>query len=448
VHGGGGVGQQDPISPGTQFDRAGAKSADPSAIWMRGRPQGRPRFRLGGNPRYIADVRIAPAYRLCALWLLACAAALCVPQGAALSEPAATGAPPSAAAMEKYRRDLAAYMQAWEPYQAAAKAYWASVAEKRRMRFGKRARGEPVALDDYVPTQPPVYSGPPKPIDPSKPPEPTRGPSYVPVVADFLAAALKEFKFTPRAPRSESEFKRAYVAVAAAAGLTNEQVARIYGFEASGDGAYDVQAGLEYSKSGRAITTALGYNQLLATNSVELMAEDGDHFLAVLAAAAVSWSSDDKKALESRLAIARKMIAFAKSVPDDWSQHEVLAGTPKGLAIHALNLDIDFGPLLQTQKLLDSVIFARRKGFAATLTAAELEMMNLTGDGNGFDMVTMPAEWRDKVPTSNFFQASGYSHNPVAQRNNVVSALIAATNAVMDREVVKPGARELAAAFR
>ena len=31
-------------------------------------------------------------------------------------------------------------------------------------------------------------------------------------------------------------------------------------------------------------------------------------------------------------------------------------------------------------------------------------MMNLTGDGNGFDMVTMPADWRDKVPTANFFQ--------------------------------------------
>jgi hypothetical protein len=125
----------------------------------------------------------------------------------------------------------------------------------------------------------------------------------------------------------------------------------------------------------------------------------------------------------------------------------VLARTQKGLAIHALNLDADFGPLLQTQKLLDSVIFARKKGFATTLSAAELEMMNLTGDGNGFDMVTMPQDLRDKVPTANFFQPHGYADNPVAQRNNVVSALIAATNAVMDREVTKSGAKELASAF-
>ena len=94
---------------------------------------------------------------------------------------------------------------------------------------------------------------------------------------------------------------------------------------------------------------------------------------------------------------------------------------------------------------MDSVNFARRKGFSGTLTAAELEMMNLTGDGNGFDMFTMPREWRDRVPTSNFFQQSGYRDNPVVQRNNVVSKLIAATDAQMDREVKLPGAKDLAA---
>lgn len=56
------------------------------------------------------------------------------------------------------------------------------------------------------------------------------------------------------------------------------------------------------------------------------------------------------------------MIEFARSVPDDWSQHETLANMPQGLGIHAMNLDVDVGPLLQTQKLLDSVIFARNRG--------------------------------------------------------------------------------------
>ena len=113
-----------------------------------------------------------------------------------------------------------------------------------------------------------------------------------------------------------------------------------------------------------------------------------------------------------------------------------------------MNLHLDVGPLLQTQKLLDSVVFARRRGVGTTLSAAELEMMNLTGDGNGLDMITMPPAWRDKVPTANFFQRSGYADNPVAQRNNVVGKLIAATDARMDEEVKKPGARELAAALK
>ena len=98
----------------------------------------------------------------------------------------------------------------------------------------------------------------------------------------------------------------------------------------------------------------------------------------------------EKAALESKIAVLRKMMNFAGSVPDDWNEHQTLAGTAKELGIHALNLDIDVGPLLQTQKLMNSIVFARRKGLSETLTAAELEMINLTGDGNGFDMITMP----------------------------------------------------------
>jgi hypothetical protein len=390
----------------------------------------------------------ASGYRRCGFLLAALAllwsAWLCAPHAAA--DPAAK-LPALDAVMAKYRQDLAAYLQAREAYQAAAKTYWSSIAERRRSRNGKRARGAALSIDDYVLDQPPVYSGPPKPHDPAKPAEPPQPPPYVPVVADFLTAAANEFKFAPRMPRNDGEFKHAYVAAAAAAGLSKDQVVRIYSFEATGNGTYDLEAGLEYNKSGRAITTALGYNQLLATNSIEILAENGEHFFGTLAAKAQHLPDDDKIALEKKLASVRKMIAFAKSVPDDWSEHEALARTQKGLAIHALNLDMDFGPLLQTQKLLDSIVFARRKGFTAPLSAAELEMMNLTGDGNGFDMVTMPPAWRDKVPTTNFFQQRGYADNPVAQRNNVVAKLLAATNAVMDTEVKKPGAKELAANF-
>ena len=357
----------------------------------------------------------------------------------------APGPAVSAEAMAQYRRALAEYQAARAAYAAAADAYWSSIAQQRRQRNAKRANHEQLSIDDYVLTQPPVYTGPPKPRDPSKPVEQAPPPPYVPVVSDFLADARREFGFVPRTPRSESDFKRAYAKVALAAGLNAEQIVRIYSFEAGGNGEYDVQAGRERDKQARAITTALGYNQLLATNSVEIIAESGDKFVKSLQVGGAALPGAEKKALQGQLAIVRKMIDFARSVPDDWNQHQVLANTPKGLGVHALNLDVDVGPYLQTQKLMDSVNFARRKGFSGTLTAAELEMMNLTGDGNGFDMITMPREWRDRVPTSNFFQQSGYRDNPVAQRNNVVSKLIAATDAQMDREVKLPGAKDLAA---
>jgi len=352
--------------------------------------------------------------------------------------------------MAQYRRALEEYIKAHDSYAAGAGAYWQSIGEKRQARNAKRANDQAILLDDYVLTQPPVYTGPPRPRDPSKPNEeaPAPPPAYVPVVADFLAAALREYKFIPRQPRNDAEFKRAYARAALAAGLTKDQIVRIYGFEATGNGNYDVEAGREYDKSARAITTALGYNQLLATNSVEIMAESGNRFIRQLTADAAQLPAKDKSALEQKIAILRRMVEFCKTVPDAWSEHEALADTQKGLAVHALNLDLDVGPLLQTEKLLDSVVFARRKGYAATLSAAALEMMNLTGDGNGFDMVTLPAAWRDKVPTANFFQRRGYQDNPVAQRNDTVAKLLAATDAQMDREARKPGAKQLAAALQ
>jgi len=154
-----------------------------------------------------------------------------------------------------------------------------------------------------------------------------------------------------------------------------------------------------------------------------------------------------RQALEQKIAVLKKMVAYARSVPDDWSAHERLADTPQGWALHAMVLDIDVGPLLQTHKLLTSVDFARARGFGRPLSAAELEMMNLTGDGTGLDMVTMPQAMRELVPTSNFFQRAGYERNPVAIRHNTVAKLLSVTDSRMDSNSNLQGAKELAASF-
>ena len=50
----------------------------------------------------------------------------------------------------------------------------------------------------------------------------------------------------PQRPKTDLDFKRAYAKVAAAAGLTREQIVRVYAFETGGNGTYDMQAGVSH----------------------------------------------------------------------------------------------------------------------------------------------------------------------------------------------------------
>ena len=367
--------------------------------------------------------------------------------GMLMAAPVARAQP--AAAITDYQAKLAQYQVARATYEAEASAYWDAVAEKRRARNAKRREHLPIGLDDYVLTQPPVYSGPARPIDPHAPAQPPPERPEIPVVADFLKNAAEQFGFVPDRPASDVDFKRAYAKAALAAGLTRDQIVGVYVFETGGNGSYDSQAGLvPYRPGARAISPAVGYNQLLSTNTVSLFAEDGNRYLLALRQRAKGLTGPAKLAMERKIEGLKRMIAYSRSVPNRWSEHDRLAKTTLGgFGIHAAVLDIDLGPLLQVQKLTDSVRFARAKGYAAPLTAAELELMNLTGDGNGFDMVTMPQALRARVPTANFFQQQGYERNPVARRTGVVANLIADIESKMSRGAQAQGARDLAAAF-
>jgi hypothetical protein len=395
-------------------------------------------------------IRICPGYLALALLLIAPQARAM--DGAALPR-ATAGAMAQAAspqAIVEYRRKLREYQEARAAFEQEASAYWNSIAEKRRSRNAKRRERQTIALDDYVLTQPPVYAGPKRPVDPSPEPEEEkpRERKAIPVVADLLKAAAEHFQFTPQRPTDEMEFKRAYARIALASGLTREQAVRVYSFETGGNGNHDMQSGLSASRPGsRAISTAIGYNQLLTTNSVELLAEQGHEIVRALTEKAARLSGAPRQAMDRKIAVLKRMVAYARSVPDEWAQHEKLGDTPEGWALHAMVLDIDVGPLLQTHKLLTSVIFARAKGYTRALSAAELEMMNLTGDGTGLDMVTMPPAIREQVPTSNFFQRGGYERNPVAIRNNTVAKLLDVTDRRMDSNSNLQGAKDLAAAF-
>ena len=69
-------------------------------------------------------------------------------------------------AIAEYRRKLKEYLEVRAAFDEEAGAYWGSISEKRRGRNAKRRERQPITLDDYVLTQPPVYTGPKRPVNP------------------------------------------------------------------------------------------------------------------------------------------------------------------------------------------------------------------------------------------------------------------------------------------
>src|SRR5258708_2529435 len=130
---------------------------------------------------------------------------------AATSKAMAQAASPRAIA--EYRRKLKEYLEARAAFEQEAGAYWGSIADKRRGRNAKRREHQAIALDDYVLTQPPGYTGPKRPISPSpaaeEPPEP-REHKHMPVSADLAKAAADHSQRPPREPPDEQELQPAY----------------------------------------------------------------------------------------------------------------------------------------------------------------------------------------------------------------------------------------------
>ena len=383
-----------------------------------------------------------------AVVLLAAAAPLTVPARSQDAAPEARGA--TAGTQADYRRRLREYTAAWQSFDSEVNAYWSVITEKRRERQSKRSSGQTVSLEDYVLTQPPVYGGPPRPIDPSTPDRPpplARDTKPVPTIPEMLASAQKHFQFAPQRA-SELEFKRAYAKAVAAEGVSRELAVRIYAFETGGIGTYDVQSGLLNARPGaKPLSAAIGYNQLLITYTLHLLADQGDALVRALTTRAASLDVEPREALTAKIVTLRRMIAFSRTVQPNWNALERLGETEQGWGVQVLLLDIDVGPWLQARKLNGSIRYARMRGHREPLSAAELQMMNLMGDGSGLDIITMPQALREQVPTANFFQRGGYERNTVARTSNTVAKLLAVTDQRMDAAAQQQGAKELAASF-
>ena len=251
------------------------------------------------------------------------------------------------------------HLRARATHEGHLDSYWDDVELKRDARKRKRAAQQPYAATDYVRQQPPKYSGPPIPADVAKViaglalPEPTGEPRAG--VEDFLANAKSQYGFVPERT-TEAEFKRRYAEESLAAGLTKMQVVRVYALETGGRGTYDMQAGIDPdTRQGKPISSALGYAQLLNANSIDVLVRYGGEFIERLNAMAARASGDQKRvaALRAKIAALGRMQRAARSVPNEWSHHVRFSNTPRGLGIHALNIDADIGPWLQVMKLKD-----------------------------------------------------------------------------------------------
>jgi hypothetical protein len=275
---------------------------------------------------------------------------------------------------------------------------------------------------------------------PPKPPEEHREP--VPIVTDFLYHAEAVYGYRPDRV-SEDDFMISYAMEALKLGLTRDQVVRVYALETGGMGTHDLQSGYN-PRTGHAASTALGYAQLLAANTIEQLRKEGPEFASRLEREADEGNLPESKAasLRAKAAILRRMIADAKKVRESWPAHEAYAKTEKGLGMHAINLDGDIGPWLQVVKLQGIKEFAAKKGLEG-LTGAQLELMNLAGPANGFEMMQPIGR---EMPTSNFFARKGYERNPVAA-GKTGTQLLAKIAEIMDRNVQKPGAQRFAKIF-
>ena len=345
------------------------------------------------------------------------------------------------------RRLYQEWQQARAAYDGLHDRYWADVNARKAERRRKRGAGLALTLNDFVAQHPPKYTGPALRADIAKlmaelkPPVPE---TPIPVVADVLAQAKQHYNFAPRIG-SEREFKRSYAAEALAVGLTKDQVVRVYALETGGRGTFDMQAGFDpETKRGAAISTALGYAQLLSANSIDELIRHGEGFVSRLGMMAIAEATSRERAAElaSKITAIRAMLKVARSVPREWSEHVKLAATPAGMGIHVLNLDADVGPWLQVLKLKGLKDLADKSG-KPNMTGAEIELMNLAGPRTGLEMMEPVAQG---ASTANFFSQGGYYRNSIV-REKSAAELLAALDKRMGENMVKAGAVEFAAVF-
>lgn len=334
--------------------------------------------------------------------------------GVSLPAPADNGGLPA------YRRAMAAYETARAQFVAKTETYWDGIASRRSQRSGLTV--DKLRDSNFVNDAPPVAPRRPNPTTYGLPEDferPPQEPSTIKRVPDFLESARVQRYALDVSPRNgtdaeraafETAFRERYVAAAREVGLTREQLLGVFTFETGGNGTHDLQSGLNAKGEGRPASTALGYAQLLAAKSIDVIATHGD----VIADRLQAEGQTEKAAL---VRLMRRQVRAVHNGAPNWGQAQAMARTDLGRGVHAANLDLYIGPHLQVTKLEDTLAAYQRYasangGMPSVPTPATLESMNLAGETNGFFMAH--PKLADKI-TPNFFDGAGYVANPITR---------------------------------
>lgn len=326
---------------------------------------------------------------------------------------------------------------AWEGYRAdrarfnrALDTYWTRIGRVKKKRRARAKSGAALRRADFVMEFPPEYAGRPRPkcrdprAKPAKPgaAKPDKPRSTLPIVADFLSAVERKYGYNPE-HGTDADYMLQYAREALRLGMRAEQVVGVYALETGGLGPYFRQSGIfntdqnckPTAPRGRPASTALGYAQLLAANSNAMVHRHGKDFAARLDADATRRDAATAASLRRKADIVRRMArdidryVRRRSKRNGWTEYIAYGKTTGGRAVHAMNLDIDVGPMIQTIKLRQIIDAAAKKGYT-NIDSATLEMLNLVGYGTGLRMLDPAAV---NAPSANFLSRQGYYRNPV-----------------------------------
>ncbi|MEP1441665.1 MAG: hypothetical protein ABJK39_01500 [Hyphomicrobiales bacterium] len=360
-----------------------------------------------------------------------------------------------------YQEKLSAYRAAYSVFQAKTDRYWAEIARKKDIRTQRRKAGKPFKRKHFVLVQPPKYTGPKRPKNPNVTPSTAKKKKKRSTLprADDLRAAMREIYGVKLPKYKERDYKYSYALESRRNGLTAEQVIGVYALETGGLGPYDRVSGeiprmsgkcTVKSYVGRPLSTALGYFQLLNANTSStvhgnMKGPEAKRFSTRLRALAKQNRGKRKRALKAKAKLLevinadmKKYIARYSGRKNNWAEFRALGRTKLGYAIHALNLDIDIGPMIQVSKLAFVRDYAIKKGLG-NVASDRLELMNLVGYPRGAKMLEGEAF---HVPTANFVKANELKANYSVLGDKTVEQSVAKIRRIIGKRKQECGSQE------